>query len=71
MTAIVTSLIGAATQEAVFRFSKTKVFAHALGGNGFVELLPGVMEKDPQAIGQMVLLIAAWIGTLWGRGNKG
>ena len=73
MTAIVTSLIGAVVQEAGdrFRISKTKIAANIGGVNGFFVLLPGVMAKDPTAIGQMVLLILAWLGTLWGRGNKG
>ena len=74
MSALITGLIGAVVQESaqdVFRFSKTKVAANIGGLNGFFVLLPGVLEKDPQAIGQMMLLIVAWIGTLWGRGNKG
>ena len=73
MTAIVTGLIGAIVQEAgsKFRISKTKAVSHVGGINAFIALLPGVMAKDPQAIGQMVLLVITWIGILMARGNKG
>lgn len=73
MSAIITGLIGAVVQEAGdrFRISKTKVLAHGMGLNTFVALLPRVLEKDPEAIGSMVLLVATWIGILFARGNKG
>lgn len=70
MSAIITSLFGAVAQE-TFRISKTKVAANIGGINTFLVLLPGVLNKEPQAIGQMVLLIMTWVGILWGRGNQG
>lgn len=73
MSALVTGLFGVIVQEAGdrFRISKTKVAANIGGLNGFIALLPGVLEKDPQALGQMVLWLATWAGVLLGRGNKG
>lgn len=71
MGAILASLITVAAKSGVSRISKTKVAANLGGINAFLVLLPGVLDKDPQAIGQMLILIVAWIGTLWGRGNKG
>ena len=55
----------------VMKVSKTKVAANVGGLNAFLVLLPGVLAADPTAIGQMVILIIAWVGVLWGRGNKG
>ena len=73
MTALITGLFGVIVQEAGdrFRVSKTKVAANIGGLNGFIAILPGVMEKDPQAIGQMVLWFMTWVGVLLARGNKG
>ena len=69
-TMILTSLIGAVTEEGVKRLSKTKVAANIGGLNGVLVLLPGVIAKDPMAIGQLVVLLVTWAMTIWGRGNK-
>lgn len=49
--------------------SKTKTATHFTGVNALVALLPGVMARDSQAIGQFVLLLITWGFALWGRGN--
>ena len=71
MGALLGSLISVVASSGVKRVSKTKIAANIGGVNAFFALIPGVLEKDATAIGQMLLLIAAWIGTLWGRGNSG
>ena len=71
MSALVTGLILAITEKGISRISKTKVAANVGGLNAFLVLLPGVLEGDPTAIGQLVILIVTWVGVLWGRGNKG
>ena len=70
-TAIMTAVLGAVTDAGVTRMSKTKFIASLGGLNGFYVLLPGVLAKDPLAIGQMVVLLLTWAGTLWARGTKG
>ena len=71
MGAILKGLISVVASNGVSRISKTKIAANIGGINAFFALIPGVWERDPTAIGQMLLLIAAWVGTLWGRGNSG
>lgn len=69
MNAIITSLVGVAVQEGM-RISKTKVAANIGGLGGIWALIPRVLEKDPEAIGNLILIIVAWGFTLWGRGNS-
>ena len=74
MSALVTGLIGAVVQESardVFRFSKTKIFANVAGSGSLYSWIPGALQGDAESIGMLVLALVAWIGTLWGRGNKG
>jgi hypothetical protein len=51
--------------------SKTVGAATVSGLAGLWSLIPGIAAKDPQAIGNAALIIAGWIGTLYGRWRAG
>ncbi len=47
--------------------SKTQWGASTAGLAGLSYLLPGILEKDPQAIGTAVVIVVGWLVALWGR----
>ena len=63
----------AATNKVKTRISKTKIASAGLlaVGPDWGTLIPGVMAKDPVAIGNLVLILVTYAGTLYGSGNKG
>ena len=66
---ILTSVLGKVAADGAMKLSTTKAAATVGGLNVIAALLPGVAQKDPQAIGQLVIAIVAWVGVLWGRGT--
>lgn len=73
MTAIIASvarvLISKATVRGTRKVSMTKVAAASLVAVGpdWTTLLPGVVARDPEAIGRLVLILITYACTLWGR----
>jgi len=49
------------------RISKTKLGANLAGGAAVWAMLPGALEGDALAIGQLVLWLIGWATTLYGR----
>jgi hypothetical protein len=69
MAAIIQALIAKKAQGAVVGLlaSKTQYAATLGSSSGLYALIPGVLAKDPEAIGNAVLILLCWIGTLIGR----
>ena len=53
--------------------SKTQLGASLGSSAGLYALLPGILEKDPEAIGTAVVIVIGWLVAMWGRlrANKG
>ena len=47
--------------------SKTAWFSSAGTVTTIYAILPGILALEPVAIGQLVLILGTWIGTLWAR----
>lgn len=69
MTAIILSLLQkkAAGQVLGLLASKTQWGASTGALGGLWAVLPRALEKDPEAIGQVVMIVAGWLGALYGR----
>ena len=69
MGAIITALLNAkeAGQVVGLLASKTAGGVTLAGLAGLWPLLPGVLAKDPTAIGNAVVIVAGWIIALYGR----
>ena len=51
--------------------SKTQWGATTAAGAGIWAILPRVIDKDPEAIGQLVLILFGWLTALYGRWKAG
>ena len=69
LTTVVTSLLAkkAAGHVAGLLVSKTQYGASAAGLGGLWAVLPGVLAREPEAIGTAVLIIGGWLMALYGR----
>ena len=47
--------------------SKTQMGASAGALGGLWAVMPGVLAKEPNAIGQAALIVFGWLGALYGR----
>jgi hypothetical protein len=47
--------------------TKTSVHTAMLAGVDWPALIGQALQRDPAAIGKLVLLLGAWIGAIWGR----
>ncbi len=47
--------------------SKTQLGATLGGGAALWAVLPRALESDPEAVGQVVLIMLGWLGALYGR----
>jgi hypothetical protein len=71
MGTVLTTVLGAVTQEGVKRLSKTKLAVNTGGLNAIAFMLPAALNGDPTAIGQIVIAVVTCALALWGRGTKG
>lgn len=65
-------VVNAASGQVEKSVSKTKIAAAGLlaVGPDWGDLIGRALQKDPEAIGKIVLLVATYALTLWGRGNE-
>ena len=47
--------------------SKTQWGASSVAMGGLWAALPGALAGEPEAVGQVVLIVFGWLGALWGR----
>lgn len=69
ITGIVTALVKKKIAGEVVGLlaSKTQWGASSVAAGGIWASLPGALNKDPEAIGQIALIVLGWLATLWGR----
>ncbi len=69
MGAIIVSLLKqkAAGQVLGLLVSKTAGGATLVGFTALWAVLPRALESDPEAVGQVVLIMLGWLGALYGR----
>ena len=69
MASLIASLVAkkAAGEVVGLLASKTQMGASAGALGGLWAVLPGVLVGEPDAIGQLALIVIGWIGALYGR----